>query len=131
MLAHMLLKCANNIPLLCMLHTGMAFTCSNVLFAVRPVENWWGDNGLGYRLYISKDKRTSIRETYSDPDEQKRQLILYWITTDPLASWRRLIRQLDEMSQSPVADTIRDYAEPLAGEIILYAAFTPKPCRHR
>ena len=89
----------------------MAFTCSNVLIAVRPVENWW----LG--LYISEDKRTAIRETYSDPDEQKRQLILYWITTDPLASWRRLIRQLDWMSQSPVADAIRDYAEPLAGAI--------------
>ena len=100
----------------------MAFTCSNVLIAVRPVEDWWGDRGLGYSglgrwLYISEDKMTAIRETYSDPDEQKRQLILYWITTDPLASWRRLITQLDKMNQSPVADAIRDYAEPLAGAI--------------
>ena len=96
----------------------MAFTCSNVLLAVRLVEDWWGEyGGLGYNLYISKDKMTAIRETYSDPDEQKRQLILYWITTDPLASWRRLIRELDWMRQSPVADAIRDYAEPLAGAI--------------
>ena len=94
----------------------MAFTCSNIFIAVRPVENWWGLVGLGYNLYISEDKRTAIRETYSDP-EQKRQLILYWITTDPLASWRRLITQLDDMSQSSVADAIRDYAEPLAGAI--------------
>ena len=95
----------------------MAFTCSNVLIAVRRVEDWWGGAGLGRWLYISEDKRTAIQETYSDPDEQKRQLILYWITTDPLASWRRLITQLDMMSQSPVADAIRDYAEPLAGAI--------------
>ena len=95
----------------------MAFTCSNVLITVRAVEDWWGGLGLGHRLFISEDKRTAIRETYSDPDEQKRQLILYWITTDPLASWRRLITQLDDMRQSPVADAIRDYAEPLAGAI--------------
>ena len=114
-----ILKCANNtLCCVCYIHTGMAFTCSNVLIAVRPVEDWWGKySGLGCRLYISEDKRTVIRETYSDPDEQKRQLILYWITTDPLASWRRLIRELDRMSQSPVADAIRDYAEPLAGAI--------------
>ena len=95
----------------------MAFTCSNVLIAVRPVEDWWGDRGLGRWLYISEDKRTTLRETYSDPDEQKRQLILYWITTDPLASWRRLISRLDWMTQDPVADAIRDYTEPLAGAI--------------
>ena len=114
-----ILKCANNILCcVCYIHTGMTFTCSNVLIAVRPVEDWWGKySGLGVFLHISKDKMTAIREMYSDPDEQKRQLILYWITTDPLASWRRLIRQLDWMYLSPVADAIRDYAEPLAGAI--------------
>ena len=91
----------------------MAFTCSNVLIAVRTVDY----DVLGYNLYISDDKRTAIRETYSDIEEQKRHLILYWIATDPLASWRRLIRQLDYIRQSPVADAIRDYAEPLAGAI--------------
>ena len=93
--------------------TGMAFTCSNVLRAVRTVENWWGENGLGYNLYISEKKREEIQRMYSDPEEQRRQ-ILYWMSTDPLASWRRLITELDDMSQSPVADGIRDFAEPLA-----------------
>ena len=51
---------------------------------------------------------------YSDPEEQKRQLMLCWLSTDPLASWRRLIWRLDQMRQSPVADGIRDFAEPLA-----------------
>ena len=93
---------------------GMAFTCSNVLRSVRPVEDWWGDTGLGYNLYISKEKRDEIQQMFFDPEEQKRQLILYWMSIDPLASWRRLITELDFMRQSPVADGIRDFAEPLA-----------------
>ena len=94
--------------------TGMAFTCSNVLRAVRTVEDWWGDDGLGDWLYISEEKRKEIQLVYSDPEEQRRQLILYWMSTDPLASWRRLITRLDWMSQSPVADGTRDCTEPLA-----------------
>ena len=94
--------------------TGMAFTCSNVLRAVRTVEVWWGEYGLGYWLDISGEKKKEIQLVYSDPEEQRRQLILYWMSTDPLASWRRLIRELDRMRQSPVADGIRDFAEPLA-----------------
>ena len=93
---------------------GMAFTCSNVLRAVRPVENWWGGRGLRINLHISKGKRDEIQQMYFDPEEQKRQLILYWMSTDPLASWRRLITVLDWIGQSPVADGIRDFAEPLA-----------------
>ena len=92
----------------------MAFTPSNVLGAVRLVEDWWGGWGLGFNLYISKEKMEKIQQVYSDPGEQKRQLILYWMSTDPLASWRRLIPELDDMRQSPVADSIRDFAEPLA-----------------
>ena len=70
--------------------------------------------GLGYWLYISEEKRKEIQLMYSDPEEQRRQLILYWMSTDPLASWRRLIARLNRMRQSPVADGIRDSAEPLA-----------------
>ena len=92
----------------------MAFTPSNVLGAVRPMENWWDDWGLGANLYITEEKRNEVQRVYSDPEEQKRQLILYWMSTDPLASWRRLIRELDDMGQNPVADAIRDFAEPLA-----------------
>ena len=94
--------------------TGMAFTCSNVLRAVRTVEDWWERGELGDNLYISEEKRKEIQLMYLDPDEQRRQLILYWMSTDPLASWRKLITQLDEMYQCPVADGIRDFAEPLA-----------------
>ena len=102
----------------------MAFTPSNVLGAVWPVEKWWDDEGLGVYLYISKEKREEIQQLYSDPEEQKRQLIIYWMSTDPLASWRRLIRELDDMKQSPVADAIRDFAEPLAaGAVHIIATY--------
>ena len=97
----------------------MTFTPSNVLGALGPVEDWWGVGGLGDRLYISKEKMKEIQQLYSDPEEQKRQLIIYWMSTDPLASWRRLITQLDWMNQSPVADAIRDFAEPLAAGAVL------------
>ena len=100
--------------------TGMAFTPSNVLGAVWPVEDWWGGGGLGVSLYISEEKRKEIQQLYSDPEEQKQQLIIYWVSTDPLASWRRLITRLDDMSQSPVADAIRDFAEPLAAGAVHY-----------
>ena len=98
----------------------MAFTPSNVLGAVWPVEDWWGGGGLGVYLYISEEKRKEIQQLYSDPEEQKLQLIIYWMSTDPLASWRRLITQLDDMRQSPVADAIRDFAEPLAAGAVHY-----------
>ena len=65
----------------------MAFTCSNVLIAVRTVEDWWGEDGLGVYLYIPEDKMREIQRVYSDPEEQKRQLILYWMATDPLAGF--------------------------------------------
>ena len=100
--------------------TGMAFTPANVLGAVWPVEDWWDGGGLGYNLYISEEKKKEIQQLHSDPKEQKRQLIIYWMSTDPQASWRRLIRKLDAMRQSPVADAIRDYAEPLAAGAVLY-----------
>ena len=89
----------------------MAFTCSNVLTAVKTVEDL---DRLGEYLSITEEKGEEIQRVYSDPEEQKRQLILYWMSTDPLASWRRLITRLDDMSESPVADAIRDFAEPLA-----------------
>ena len=98
----------------------MAFTPSNVLGAVWPVEDWWDDEGLGDNLYISQEKRKEIQQLYSDPEEQKRQLIIHWMSTDPLASWRRLITQLDYTEQSPVADAIRDFAEPLAAGAVHY-----------
>ena len=94
---------------------GVPLTPSNVMREVREVEDWWGEDGLGYHLLIPESKREEIRQKFPDEMEQKRQLITYWINTDPLASWRRLIRTLDWMKETKTADSIRSYAEPLTG----------------
>ena len=95
--------------------------------AVREVKRWWGETGvlvvggtLAGWLYIPPSKQDEIRRNIPDEMEQKRQAISYWINTDPLASWRRLITALDVMRQTEVADTIRSNAEPLTGIVTMY-----------
>ena len=82
---------------------------------------WWGEYAtLAGRLYIPLSKQDEIRRNFPDEMEQKRQSISYWINTDPLASWRRLITQLDWMEETKVADSIRSNAEPLTGIVTMY-----------
>ena len=90
-------------------------TPSNVMRAVREVEDWWGACGLGYYLYIPESKWEEIRQNFPDEMDQKKQAISYWINTDPLASWRRLIRALDVIRKTKLADSTRSNAEPLTG----------------
>ena len=94
---------------------GVPLTPSNVMREVREMEDWWGEEGLGHYLFIPESKREEIRQKFPDEMEQKKQLITYWINTDPLASWRRLIVALDVMKETKTADSIRSYAEPLTG----------------
>ena len=94
---------------------------SNVMRAVREVKRWWGVGGdLAGWLFIPQSKRYEIRCNFPDEMEQKRQAISYWINTDPLASWRRLITALDWMRETKVADSIRSNAEPLTGIVTMY-----------
>ena len=87
-------------------------TPSNVMRAVREVE---GVGGLGLWLFIPDSKQEEIRQNFPDEMDQKKQAISYWINTDPLASWRRLITALDRMRETKLADSIRSNAEPLTG----------------
>ena len=99
---------------------GVPLTPSNVMRIVRGIEKWWGGGGLTYFLYIPESKQEEIRQKFADEMEQKNQSICYWINTDPLASWRRLITALDWMRQSHLADSIRPNAEPLTGSHQIY-----------
>ena len=100
---------------------GVPLTPSNVMRIVREIEKWWGGIGsLTYHLYIPWSKQEEIRQKFADPMEQKKQSICYWINTDPLATWRRLIIALDRMRQSHLADSIRPNAEPLTGSHQIY-----------
>ena len=83
---------------------------------VREVLSWWGDgfdDELAGSLFIPASKQEEIRKFPFV--KQKEEAISYWINTDPLASWRRLIMQLDWIRQSHLADSIRPNAEPLTG----------------
>ena len=85
------------------------------------VKTWWTRHrplSLADCLYIPESKRDELRHNFPDEMEQKKQMIVYWINTDPLASWRRLIRALDRMGETELANFIRSNAEPLAGIVI-------------
>ena len=109
---------------------GVPLTPSNVMRVVREVEKWWGGFGLAGWLYIPKSKQEEIKLKFADDMEQKKQSICYWINTDPLASWRRLIRVLDRMKEAHLADSIRANAEPLRGshQLVFYTTICTVAC---
>ena len=89
---------------------------------VREVRRWWGGwySSLAGCLYISESKQSEIRHNFPDEMDQKKQAISYWINTDPLASWRRVIKALDVLRETELADLIRSNAEPLTGGTCTY-----------
>ena len=100
---------------------GVPLTTSNVLAVVREVERWWGRDGGGSLtnwLYIPESNQKEIMANFPDEMDQKQQAISYWINTDPLASWRRLIIALDKLRETELADSIRSNVEPLTGMCI-------------
>ena len=112
---------------------GVPLTPSNVVGLVREVRRWWGGYGsrsLAYWLSIPESKQDEIRRVFSDEMDQKKQSISYWINTDPLASWRRLITALDMMVETELADSIRSNAEPLTGTWIQVHAYACILCNH-
>ena len=95
---------------------GVPLTPSNVMGAVEEVRRWWREvGGLAARLCIPQSKQDEIKHNFPDELEQKKQVISYWINTDPLAGWRRLITALDCIRETQLADLIRSNAEPLTG----------------
>ena len=90
----------------------MTFSTMNVLRAVQEVEN---TDLLGNCLRVPRSKREEISSQFSSVPQQRKQMIKYWMETDPLASWRRVIVALDWMGAKKVADAIRHMAEPVTG----------------
>ena len=100
---------------------GVPLTPSNVMGAVEEVRRWWRERvvwGLADWLHIPS-KEDDIKHNFPDVMEQKKQMISYWINTDPLAGWRRLIKALDWMRETQLADVIRSNAVPLTGILLL------------
>ena len=93
----------------------MTFSTMNVLRAVQEVE--YTDH-LGICLSVPLSKREEINSQFSSVPHKKKQMIKYWMETDPLASWRRVIVALDGMREKKAADAIRHMAEPVTGTCI-------------
>ena len=73
--------------------------------AVRVVEGVRHWKELGFYLYVPDSKR----------GENVKDLFSYWLNNDPFPTWRRLIWALDESEEKGIVDSVRHYAEPLAG----------------
>ena len=66
-------------------------------------------------LLLPASQRHKIETEYSTEDQWKKAAVQYWLSSDPYASWRRLITQLDHFEEDAVAKQIHRYAEKLTG----------------
>ena len=67
-------------------------------------------------LDIPSAKLDELKAAHHTIDQQETAVVRYWLLRDPLASWRRIIHQLDERAYysgyghySDIADRIRHY----------------------
>ena len=90
----------------------ITFSTMNVLRAVQEVED---TDHLGDWLRVPLSKQKEINSQFSSVPQRRKQMIKYWMETDPLASWRSVIVTLDGMGEKKAADAIRHMAEPVTG----------------
>ena len=77
-------------------------------------------------LGIPAAQLAELQSAHHSTDEQEAAVVRYWLLRDPLASWRRIIYQLDYWASnngcghySDIADRIRHYAEEPTGMFFL------------
>ena len=93
----------------------------SVMAVLGGVAHKWMD--VGVWLYIPHATLSYIDKECKDDLECLRRVVRYWLLKDPLASWRQLIYELyfsNDNDLVDVADTIKEYAEKLTGQHILY-----------
>ena len=66
-------------------------------------------------LNIPGNKRDQMEQDYPNVEKRIQATVRFWLLTDPLASWRRIIQQLDRWDKHDSADRIRHYSEELTG----------------
>ena len=102
-----------------------ALTVQNVVQELRGVDLFKVSNNVippKSVLGIPPAKLGELKDAHHSTDRQEAAIVRYWLLRDPLASWRRIIYQLDEWADYPgdgqysdIADRIRHYAEELTG----------------
>ena len=114
-----------------------ALTVQNILQELRGVDLFkldiLGKNTLG----IPSAKLDELMAAHHSTDQQEAAVVRYWLLRDPLASWRRIIHQLDRRADyfyteddwySDNADRIRHYAEELTGMCCFIKPLIHYPC---
>ena len=83
--------------------------------------------GLDWRrlcriLHVYDSKREELESLYPIEEQRREAAISWWITTDPLASWRRLVDQLYGPGygneEHAIGDKLRHYCEEQTGMCI-------------
>ena len=93
-----------------MLHIA-GLTVDNVRKALHGIH--WRE--VGKMLFIPNSKFREIEGEYRSDEEREVAVIRYWILRDPLASWRRIIDQLENWGKHDHAITLYHYREELTG----------------
>ena len=88
-----------------------ALTVNNVVKVVEEVR--WGT--LCGMLHVPYSKEQEIVNECSTDKDRKTSGVKWWITNDPLASWRRITDQLYTFRKDTIADKIRHYCEDVTG----------------
>ena len=91
-----------------------ALTVDNVVRELKDI-TW---NRLCSVLLLPYSQRRKIKNEYATENQHRNAAVHFWLFSDPYASWRKLIRQLDCLRQHTLAERIRDYAEKLSGMLV-------------
>ena len=98
----------------CLLCVDTRFNRNNVRRAVWNVRY---TDRLGHYLCVPRRRREEIKSQFrGDGGQRVKKYVDYFMDHDPLASWRRVIVSLDDMSEKEAADKIRHLAEAVRGE---------------
>ena len=96
---------------LCGYSNATALTVNNIVKALHGI----GMRKINDVLYIPDNKRDELEREYPNVEQRIEATVRFWLLTDPLASWRRIIQQLDFWDEHVNADQLRHYAEELPG----------------
>ena len=97
-----------------------ALTVDNVVRELKDI-TWYtlcGDVFSYGVLILPYSQRHKIVKEHATENQRRNAAVHFWLFSDPYASWRKLIRQLDRLRQHALAERLHDYAEKLTGMLI-------------
>ena len=88
---------------------------------LKGVRNWWNSDryhaGVFTLLGVPLSEQQEIRERYgSDENTVVEKCFEWWLEHATHISWRRIMHSLCGGREITVADSLRQYAEPLSGK---------------